>query len=105
MTWRRKLLGLAVSLSAAAEVIHAFYVPLETRYLSQLSSQSGVHRLDTHRVEYAHGRSIRPLLNRSPDMSKTRSTLFKWAAAGAVAAGALFAAASASAANVAWSVG
>lgn len=38
-------------------------------------------------------------------MSVTRSTLFKWAAAGAVAAGALFATASASAGNVAWSVG
>lgn len=38
-------------------------------------------------------------------MSLTRSTFFKWAAAGAVAAGALFTAASASAGNVNWSVG
>jgi hypothetical protein len=38
-------------------------------------------------------------------MNMTRSTLFKWAAAGAVAAGTLFAAASANAGNVAWSVG
>ena len=38
-------------------------------------------------------------------MSVNRSTLSKWAAAGVVAAGALFAAASANAANVAWSVG
>jgi len=36
-------------------------------------------------------------------MTTTRSTLFKWAAAGAVAAGALFGMASANAAN--WSVG
>ena len=38
-------------------------------------------------------------------MSLTRSTFFKWAAAGAVAAGALFTAASANAGNVSWSVG
>ncbi|VTU23976.1 MULTISPECIES: hypothetical protein [unclassified Variovorax] len=37
-------------------------------------------------------------------MNPTRATFFKWAAAGAVAAGALFAATSASA-GVAWSVG
>ncbi|MDH6165752.1 hypothetical protein M2282_000880 [Variovorax boronicumulans] len=39
-------------------------------------------------------------------MSLTRSTFFKWAAAGVVAAGALFAATSASArSDVSWSVG
>ena len=39
-------------------------------------------------------------------MSVTRSTLFKWAAAGAVAFGALFAATSASArGDVSWSIG
>ncbi|VTU23314.1 hypothetical protein [Variovorax sp. RA8] len=39
-------------------------------------------------------------------MSLTRSTFFKWAAAGAVAAGALFTAASANArGDVSWSVG
>ena len=38
-------------------------------------------------------------------MSLTRSAFFKWAAAGAVAAGALFTATSASAGNVNWSVG
>jgi len=39
-------------------------------------------------------------------MSLTRSTFFKWAAAGAVAAGALFAASSANArGDVSWSVG
>ena len=39
-------------------------------------------------------------------MSFTRSTFFKWAAAGVVAAGALFAATSASArSDVSWSIG
>jgi hypothetical protein len=47
-----------------------------------------------------------PLNKEIHTMSLTRSTFFKWAAAGAVAAGALFTAASANArGDVSWSVG